>query len=46
MRAWTGFLETADRVQRLVELQLREAGDLTMVQYEILPGMRPRSALD
>ena len=36
MRAWAGFLETADRVQRLVELQLREAGDLTMVQYEIL----------
>jgi DNA-binding MarR family transcriptional regulator len=36
MRAWTGFLETADRIQRLVELQLREAGDLTMVQYEIL----------
>jgi DNA-binding MarR family transcriptional regulator len=36
MRAWAGFLETADRVQRLVELQLREAGDVTTVQYEIL----------
>ncbi|MDP4511039.1 MarR family winged helix-turn-helix transcriptional regulator [Nonomuraea turcica] len=36
MRAWTGFLETSALVHRLVERQLREAGGLTMVQYEIL----------
>lgn len=43
MRAWAGFLETADRIQRLVELQLREAGGLTMVQYEILHWARERA---
>jgi DNA-binding MarR family transcriptional regulator len=36
MRAWMGFLETSERIRRLVELQLREASGLTMVQYEIL----------
>ncbi|WP_433438307.1 MarR family winged helix-turn-helix transcriptional regulator [Nonomuraea sp. CA-141351] len=44
MRAWTGFLETTDRIHRLVELQLREAGGLTMVQYEILHWTNERSA--
>lgn len=36
LRAWAGFLETSDRLRRLVERQLREAGGLTMPQYEIL----------
>lgn len=36
MRAWTGFLETSDLLQRLIDLQLREAGGITQVQYEIL----------
>ncbi|MFI0451965.1 MarR family winged helix-turn-helix transcriptional regulator [Actinomadura sp. 6N118] len=36
MRAWTGFLEASALVHRLVELQLRQDGGLTMVQYEIL----------
>ncbi|MFD8376402.1 MarR family winged helix-turn-helix transcriptional regulator [Streptomyces sp. NPDC059688] len=36
MRAWTGFLETSDLLQRLIDLQLREAGGVTQVQYEIL----------
>jgi DNA-binding MarR family transcriptional regulator len=36
MRAWTGFLETYDLLQRHVERQLREAGGVTQVQYEIL----------
>jgi DNA-binding MarR family transcriptional regulator len=36
MRAWTGFLETSDLLHRLVDLQLREAGGVTQVQYEIL----------
>jgi DNA-binding MarR family transcriptional regulator len=36
MRAWAGLLETYDLIHRLVELQLREVGGLTMVQYEIL----------
>jgi DNA-binding MarR family transcriptional regulator len=48
MRAWTGFLETSDLLQRLIDLQLREAGGVTQVQYEILtrindsPGRRRR----
>ncbi|MFE9139605.1 MarR family winged helix-turn-helix transcriptional regulator [Streptomyces sp. NPDC007355] len=36
MRAWTGFLETSDLLHRLVDLQLRQAGSVTQVQYEIL----------
>ncbi|BAJ31802.1 MULTISPECIES: MarR family transcriptional regulator [Kitasatospora] len=36
MRAWAGLLETYDLIHRQVELQLREAAGLTMVQYEIL----------
>lgn len=36
MRAWTGFLETYDLLQRHVERQLRDDGGVTQVQYEIL----------
>ncbi|MGW0773432.1 MarR family winged helix-turn-helix transcriptional regulator [Streptomyces sp. NPDC002835] len=36
MRAWTGFLETSSLLQRLVDLQLRQAGGVTQAQYEIL----------
>ncbi len=36
MRAWAGFLETSQLIQRLVETQLAEAGGITMVQYDIL----------
>jgi DNA-binding MarR family transcriptional regulator len=36
MRAWTGFLETASLVQRRNEAQLRVAGRVTSVQYDVL----------
>lgn len=48
MRAWTGFLETYQLLHRLVDRQLRDDGEVTQVQYEILtrlneaPGRRLR----
>ncbi|MFI7114582.1 MarR family winged helix-turn-helix transcriptional regulator [Nonomuraea sp. NPDC050227] len=36
MRAWSGFLETASLLQRLIDVQLRTSGGVTQVQYEIL----------
>ncbi len=36
MRAWVTFLETSLLLQRHIDLQLREEGDLTQVQYWIL----------
>lgn len=36
MRAWSGFLETYELLDRHVDLQLREAGGITKVQYEVL----------
>ncbi|MFF3313714.1 MarR family winged helix-turn-helix transcriptional regulator [Streptomyces sp. NPDC002952] len=48
MRAWTGFLETSSLLAKLVDAQLRDAGSVTQVQYEILtrlhesPGHRSR----
>lgn len=36
MRAWAGFLETYELLDRIVDQQLREAGGVTKVQYEIL----------
>ncbi|WP_037655151.1 MarR family winged helix-turn-helix transcriptional regulator [Streptomyces achromogenes] len=48
MRAWAGFLETYQLLHRLVDRQLRDDGEVTQVQYEILtrlnesPGLRLR----
>lgn len=36
MRAWVAFLDTSNLVSRRVDEQLREAGGLTQVQYELL----------
>lgn len=36
MRAWTGFLETYQLLHRLVDRQLRDDGEVTQIQYEIL----------
>jgi DNA-binding MarR family transcriptional regulator len=36
MRAWSGFLETYELLDRHVDRQLREAGGVTKVQYEVL----------
>lgn len=36
MRAWAGFLETYELLDRHVDRQLREAGGVTKVQYEVL----------
>lgn len=35
-RAWSGFLETYELLDRHVDQQLRQAGGLTKVQYEVL----------
>lgn len=36
MAAWTGFLDTFHLLHRRIEAQLRAAGGVTQVQYEIL----------
>lgn len=36
MRAWAGLLEAYELLRHLVETQLRQAGGVTQVQYEIL----------